>query len=110
MQTINFFKKIDFFCINYKLLEGCSLCTPPKEKTEFLNPCILISENDLINNNNLDIIIKNRLNNFQSACNKCGYDKEDRIIQNTYFKIYFNINVPIFFFINFEFSNHNDSL
>jgi len=85
LQTINFFKNIDAFCINYKLLEGCSLFKPPKEKTEFLN-------------------------NFQSAYSKYGYDKEDRIIQNTYFKIYSNINAPIFFFINFEFSNHNDSL
>ena len=110
LQAINIFKNIDAFCISYKLLEGCSLCTPAKEKTKFLNPSILISQNDLNINNNLDIIIKNRLVNFQSACSKCGYDKEDRILQNAYFKIYSNIKLPIFFFINFEFSNQNDSL
>ena len=38
-----------------------------------------------------------------------GYDKDKKIISQTYFKIYNKIELPKFIFINFEFIDENES-
>ena len=108
-QPINLFKNIETFCIKYKVYEGCTLCTNPIEKIEYLDPCISISLKDFIDNKNLTDIINNRLHNYQCTCAKCGYDIDKIIINpNTYFKIFSNIVVPLIIFINFEFIDENE--
>ena len=58
----------------------------------------------------MDNIIHDRLIKFQSVCYLCGYDKNEKIINNTYYKIYSNIKNPLFIFISFEFSNEKEVL
>ena len=64
IQPINFLKNNELFCIKYKVYEGCTLCTSPFEKTEFLEPAIHITLNNFLNNVDLTEIIKSRLQNF----------------------------------------------
>ena len=108
LQPITFLKDIDLFCIKYHLYEGCSLCTIANEKTEYLTPNIEFTENDFRNNVKLEDIIKRKLTNVQSACPLCGYDRDKKIISQTYFKIYNKIELPKFIFVNFEFTEENE--
>ena len=48
IQPINFLKNLEAFCVRYKVLVGCSICTNPIEKLEYLEPCIHISLKDFL--------------------------------------------------------------
>ena len=71
------------------------------KKIEYLVPYIEIKEKDLKLNIKLEDIVKRKLTNVQSVCPLCGYDKNQKIISQTYFKIFNKIEVPKFIFINF---------
>jgi hypothetical protein len=63
---------------------------------------------DLINNTKIEDIIKSNFRNIQCACKKCGY-KNNRIISQTYLKIFSNITLSHIIFISFEFLNESDN-
>ena len=73
-----------------------------KRKNRVLGPYIEIKESDLKLEINLEDIVKRKLENVQSVCPLCGYDKNKKIISKTYFKIFNRIEVPKFVFVNFE--------
>ena len=60
IQSINFLRDIDYFCIKYKVNEGCTLCTAPFAKMEFLHPAFQIKLKDFLNNLSLTEIKKER--------------------------------------------------
>ena len=109
LQPINLLKNIDIFCIKYNLYEGCSICTSPTNKTEYLEPCISISLDNFLKKESLTNIIQLRLKNFQSTCPNCGYDDIKNIINpDSYFKIYSKIEMPKILFLNFEFIDESE--
>ena len=98
------FKNIDIFCLKYNLIKGCSLCTKAKESIEYLSTFIEIKTLDLQNKYNVEDIVKNKLNNVQSVCPLCEYNKNNKIISQTYFKIY-----KFYIFITFEFTDEHEA-
>ena len=103
-------KNIEIFCLKYNLIEGWSLCTIEKDSIEYLSPFIEIKEINLQKINILEDIIKNKLTNVQSVCPLCGYNQNNKIISQTYFKIYNKFVPPKFIFITFEFTDENAGL
>ena len=87
------------------MIKGCSLCTKAKESIEYLNPFIEIKTLDLQDIYNAEDIVKNKLNNVQSVCPLCEYNKNNKIISQTYFKIY-----KFYVFITFEFTDEHEAI
>ena len=109
LQVINLLKNIDIFCVQYNVLEGCSICKAPVNSTNYLSPSICVTKTDLLSKITIESLIKNKLANINSACINCDY-KNDIIVSNNYFKIYRNIKLPKFLFINFDFLEHDDKV
>lgn len=98
-------KKISIFCFKYNYLEWCTDCSPPIQKTSFLNPIINFDINYLYIYSIIDLI-NMLLQSKISVCSKCGY-MNDTIINENDKKHYItivNIECPIFIIIRFELS------
>ena len=110
IQAFNLFKNNDIFCVNYNLIEGCSICSKTIESKGYLDPYIQINETDLIDNISLEYIIRKRLQNYYSSCPNSDYNIDKKIISQNYFKLFSNISIQYFLFINFEFNNISQSI
>ena len=110
IQALNMLKNIEIFCLKYNLIEGCSLCTIAKDSIKYLSPFIEIKEIDLQKINILEDIIKNKLTNVQSVCPLCGYNQNNKIISQTYFKIYNKFVAAKFLFITLEFTDEHEGI
>ena len=109
LQVINLLKNIDIFCVQYNVYEGCSICKEPANFINYLSPSISITKSDLLNNVSIETLIKNKLTNIKSACINCDY-QNDIVVSNDYFKIFSNIRLPKFLFINFDFIENYDNV
>lgn len=110
IQALNILKNMELFCLKYNLYEGCSLCTIAKESIEYLSPFIEIKETELKNKYNVEDIVKNKFTNVQSVCPLCGYNENNKIISQTYFKIYNKFVAAKFLFITFEFTDEHEGI
>ena len=62
IQILNMLKFSNFFCFEYKLLEGCSKCKYKMETNSNLNPYIIFRENNLLKEES----IPNKINKLMS--------------------------------------------
>ena len=105
IQALNIFKNINIFYLKYNLIKGFSLCSKAKESIEYLSTFIEIKTLNLQNKYNVEDIVKNKLNNVQSVSPLCEYNKNNKIISQTYFKIY-----KFYVFITFEFTDEHEAI
>lgn len=111
MQLFEIFIRNEFFCFKYYTFEGCSNCTPSKNKENFLNP-IINYDIDSLKKYSIEQFIYYKLKNDIFVCPNCGYNKEGQIndvnVKN-YFKTIYHVDTPYFIFVSFEFSEVDDS-
>lgn len=111
MQLFEIFIRNEFFCFKYYSFEGCSNCTPSTNKENFLNPIINYDINSL-KIYSVEHFIYYKLKNYLFESPKCGYNKEQEIIDinvKNYFKTIYHVDTPYFIFFSFDFSEINDS-
>ena len=110
MQHIQNFSHNKYFCIEYKVYEGCkkSNCIKTAEKTEYLSPSINITE-EIWKSYNIEYYLDALFSNISSYCTNYQWKKgiSDKTFSPRYFKYFIDINPPYFLFFSFE-GNLND--
>ena len=111
IQLFEILNRNEFFCFKYYSLEGCSICTPSTNKVNFLNP-IFNYDIESLKLYSIDQFIYYKLKNDIYVCPKCGYNKEQKIVDvnvKNYFKTIYHVDCPFFIFVSFDFSDVEDS-
>lgn len=111
MQLFEIFNRNEFFCFKYYSFKGCSICIPSKNKGNFLNP-IINYDIESLKMYSIEQFIYYKLKNDIFVCPKCGYNKEEKIIDvnvKNYFKNIYHVDSPFFIFVSFDFTEVDDS-
>ena len=109
-QLFEKFNNQYLFCFKYYSLEGYTICKSSFNKNLYINSIILYDINYL-KLFSIEQLIYYNLKNDTYTCPKCGYGKNDIIINpnvKNYYKIIVNAQCPIFIFIGFELYDEND--
>ena len=77
VQILNMLRFSNFFCFEYKLLEGCSKCKYKMETNSNLNFYIIFRENDLLKEESIPSKINQLMSNELTTCKICGYENEN---------------------------------
>ena len=76
ISLINMLRFSNYFCFEYKLMEGCSKCNYKLETNNYLNPYIIYRENDLLKQESISSKINQLMCNELTTCKICGYENE----------------------------------
>ena len=101
----------NYFCFEYKLLEGCSKCNYKIETYNYLNPYIIYRENDILKEENIPNKINQLMINELTTCKICGYENEKiKDINNpAFYRIITEKITPNIIFIVFDLMNESET-